>query len=72
MLEMLSESFREIVAIPKLCLPGWGPSSQRHCGTCRRRVAVCLPGCMRWVGMFGRVTPCWSTGAVFSGAADSE
>ena len=54
-----------------LCLPLWGPSSQRHCGVCKRRAAASVPGYMRSVGISGRVTPCWSAGAGFSWAADA-
>lgn len=49
-------------------LPLQGPSSQRRCGAYKRRAAAYVPGCMRSVGIFGRVTPGWSAGAGSSGA----
>lgn len=58
------------VTIHKIYLPLWDPSSQRHCGTCMRRAAAYVPGCRKSVGIFGRVTPCWSATAGFSEAAD--
>ena len=53
----------------KLCQPLQGPSSQRHCGVCKRRAAAYLPGCMRLDSIFGRLTPCWSAEAGFSEAS---